>query len=98
MQNWNSEIIFGLTPAEVIFYGAAAVFAIAALVYCMKTGKPVRTAAAGMLSGAAALIAVHIFGGRIGLALPLNGLTAFVALVFGAPGVAAMCIIELLTG
>ena len=96
MQNWNSEIIFGLDLAEIIFYGAAIVFAIAALIYYMRSGKPVRNALLGMLSGTLALTAVHFFGGKIGLALPLNGLTAFIALVFGAPGVVFMCIIEML--
>ena len=96
MQNWNSEIIFGLDLAEIIFYGTAIVSAIAALIYYMRSGKPVRNALLGMLSGTLALAAAHFFGGRIGLALPLNGLTAFIALVFGAPGVVFMCIIELL--
>ena len=97
MQNWNSEIIFGLSLAEIIFYGIGIVSAIAVLIYYMKSGKPVRNALLGMLSGTFALAAAHFFGGRIGLALPLNGLTAFVALVFGAPGVVLMCIIEILT-
>ena len=97
MQNWNSEIIFGLSFAEIIFYGIGIVSAIAVLIYYMKSGKPVRNALLGMLSGTLALAAAHFFGGRIGLALPLNGLTAFVALVFGAPGVVLMCIIEILT-
>lgn len=96
MQNWDSQMIFGLTLAEIIFYGTAAASAIAALVYYMRSEKPVKNALLGMLSGALALTAVHFFGGNIGLALPLNGLTAFVALVFGAPGVVIMCIIEML--
>lgn len=96
MQNWNSEIIFGLSLAEIIFYGTAVLSAIAALIYYMRSGKPVRNALLGMLSGTLALAAVHFFGGKVGLALPLNGLTAFVALVFGAPGVVLMCIIEML--
>ena len=96
MQAWDQEIIFGLSLAEIIFYGAAVVFAIAALIYYMRSGKPVKNALLGMLSGAFALAAVHFYGGNIGLALPLNGLTAFIALVFGAPGVVFMCIIEIL--
>ncbi len=96
MQTWDQEIIFKLSLAEIIFYGAAAVSAAAALIYYMRSGKPVRNALLGMLSGTLALAAAHFFGGKIGLALPLNGLTAFVALVFGAPGVALMCIIEML--
>lgn len=89
-------MILGLTLAELIFYGAAILSAIAVLIYYMRSEKPVKNALLGMLSGALALTAVHFFGGKIGLALPLNGLTAFVALVFGAPGVIFMCIIELL--
>ena len=96
MQAWDKEIIFGLGLAEIIFYGIGIVSAIAVLIYYMKSGKPVRNALLGMLSGTLALAAVHFFGGRIGLAMPLNGLTAFIALVFGAPGVVLMCIIEML--
>lgn len=92
MQAWFAEI--GI--AKLIFYGVGVVFALSALAYFMKTDKPVKSAVIGMLSGVFALTAVHFFGGGIGLALPLNGLTVFVALVFGAPGVAAMCVIELL--
>ena len=94
MQNWDLGMIFEISLAELIFYCAGAVCAAAVLLYCMKTDKPVRTALLGMLSGAAALIAVHIFGGKTGLALPLNGVTVFIALTLGAPGVAAMCIIK----
>ena len=96
MQTWDTGIILGLTLPELIFYAAGAVCAISVLVYCMKTEKPFRTALLGILSGAAALIAVHIFGSRIGLALPLNGVTVFTALTLGIPGVAAMCLIKLL--
>lgn len=98
MQAWDQEMIFGLDLAEIIFYGIGIVSAIAVLIYYMRSGKPVRNALLGMLSGALTLAAAHFYGGSIGLALPLNGLTAFVALVFGAPGVAAMCVIGLLTG
>ena len=94
MHNWDPGIIAGLPLAEIIFYAAGAVCAIAVLVYCMRTAKPVRTALLGMLSGTAALMAVHFFGDKIGLALPLNGVTVFVSLVLGAPGVAAMCLIK----
>lgn len=96
MQAWNSEMIFGFTLAEIIFYASAAASAAAALIYYMRSEKPVKNALLGMLSGALALAAAHFFGGNIGLALPLNGLTAFIALVFGAPGVVVMCLIELL--
>lgn len=90
MQAWFAEI----NLAEIIFYGAGAAFALAALAYYMRTEKPVRNAVMGMLPGVLVLAAAHFFGGGIGLAVPLNGLTAFIALVFGAPGVAAVCLIE----
>lgn len=96
MQTWDPGIIFGLTLPELIFYAAGAVCLVSVLIYCMRTEKPLRTALLGMLSGAAALTAVHIFGSRIGLALPLNGVTVFTALTLGIPGVAAMCLIELI--
>ena len=94
MPDQYQRIISELSPAGMILYAAGAVCAIAVLTYCMRTAKPVRTALLGMLSGAALLIAVHIFGGKIGLALPLNGVTVFVSLTLGIPGVAAMCLIN----
>lgn len=96
MQNWDQGIITGLTLAEVIFYAAGAICTVAVLTYYMKTAKPVRTALLGMLSGAAVLTVVHFFGDRVGLALPINGVTVFVSLTLGAPGVAAMCIFKFL--
>lgn len=96
MQNGNSEMIFGLCAAELIFYGAAILCAAVMLVYYMKKEKPVKTALFGMLSGAAALLAANFFGAGIGLAVPLNGFTVFTALTLGAPGVAAMCLIHML--
>ena len=50
----------------------------------------------GMLTGAAALWAANFFGAEIGLAIPINGFTAFVSLTLGAPGVLALCVISLL--
>lgn len=89
-------MIFGLGAAELIFYGAMALCAAAMLVYYMRKDKPVKTAVFGMLSGVAALMAVNFFGGKIGLALPVNGFTTFAALTLGAPGVAAMCILQII--
>lgn len=93
MQDWGSGIIFGMAVAELIFYAAAAVWAIVMLVFYMKSDKPVKNALIGMLSGAAALLAVHFWGESVGIALPLNGFTVFAALCLGVPGVAAMCVI-----
>lgn len=88
--------IAGLSLPEMIFYGALALCALVMVIHYMRSEKPVKTALWGMLTGAAALIAVHFFGGKIGLALPLNGFTSFVAVTLGAPGVALMSIIELI--
>ena len=96
MPAWDTGIISGLTLAELIFYAVCALTVIAVLAYCLRTSKPVRTALMGMLSGIAALTAVHFFGSNVGLALPLNGVTVFTALTLGVPGVAAMCVIKLL--
>lgn len=89
-------MILGLGLPEMIFYIAMAVFAIAMLIHYMRSEKPVKTALAGMLSGTAALVALHFFGGSLLPALPLNGFTAFIALTLGVPGVAVMCIISIL--
>lgn len=96
MQDRDREMILGLGLPETIFYGAMAIFAVAMLIHYMRSEKPVKTALAGMLSGTAALVALHFFGGSVLPALPLNGFTAFIALTLGAPGVAAMCIISIL--
>lgn len=94
MQDRYTEIIFGLSFPEMIFYAAMVIFAVAMLIHYMRSEKPVRAALAGMLSGTAALVALNFLGGSVVPALPLNGFTAFIALTLGAPGVAAMCIIS----
>lgn len=96
MQDRNTEIIFGLDLPKIIFYSAMMLFAVIMLIHYMRSEKPVKTALTGMISGTAALIALNFFGESIGLALPLNGFTAFIALTLGAPGVAAMCIISII--
>ena len=80
--------------AELIFYGAFALAALVMLIYYMRREKPVRSAVLGMVSGAAALLAVHYL--EFLPTLPLNGFTAFAALVLGVPGVALMAILTLL--
>lgn len=97
MQDRYTKMIWGLPLPEVIFCGAMVIFAAAMLVHYMRSEKPVKTALAGMLSGTAALVLLHFFGGEALPALPLNGFTAFIALTLGAPGVAAMCIISVIS-
>ena len=57
---------------------------------------PLRSALFGMLSGAAALAAMHLYGGRIGAELPLNCFTAGVSLLLGVPGVTLLTVLLLL--
>ena len=97
MQDRYTKMIFGLPLPEVIFGAAMIFFAAAMLIYYMRSEKPVRTALAGMLSGAASLVALHYLGGGILPSLPLNGFTAFIALTLGAPGVAAMSVISIIS-
>ena len=47
-------------------------------------------------SGAAALAAMHLYGGRIGAELPLNCFTAGVSLLLGVPGVTLLTVLLLL--
>ena len=99
MQNRTSEMILGninITAAELIFYAVFALCAAIMLVYYKKREKPVKSAFFGMITGAAALLAANFFGAKIGLAVPINGFTAFVSLTLGAPGVLALCIISML--
>ena len=96
MQNRTSEIIFGLNAAELIFYGTMALCAAVMLIYYIKKEKPVKTAVLGMLSGGVTLMAANFFGSEIGLAIPVNWFTTFTALTLGAPGVAAMCILQVI--
>lgn len=85
-----------ITAAELIFYAVFALCAIIMLLYYRKKEKPVKSALLGMITGAAALLAANFFGAEIGLAVPINGFTAFVSLTLGAPGVLALCVISML--
>ena len=97
MQDRYTKMILGIPLPGIIFCSAMILFAAAMLIHYMKSEKPVRTALAGMLSGTAALVLLHYFGGEVLPAIPLNGFTAFIALTLGAPGVAAMWIISIIS-
>ncbi len=86
----------GLTPAELVFYGALTVSAAVMLIHYLKSEKPLKTAFKGMASGGMGLVLLHFFGGKIGLALPLNFFTAFVSLVLGLPGTVLLAVAELI--
>lgn len=83
-----------MNTGKIIFYVIFAIAAIIMLCSYMRSEKPAKTAFGGMVSGIAALLAVHFGGGYIGLYLPLNFFTTVVALILGAPAVIIMTLIE----
>ena len=60
--------------------------------YYFHTEKPAASAFKAMVSGAAALLAVHYFGYYAGVEMPVNLFTTLTALVLGIPGVIAAAI------
>ncbi len=98
MQDRDTGIIFGSPLPEIIFYGTMAIIAAAMLIHYIRSERPVRTALLGMLSGTAALLLMHHFGGAAPFLpeIPLNGYTAYIALTLGIPGVAVMAVISFL--
>ncbi len=87
---------FGMTLAELSVYGVMLLSAAAMLIHYMCSEKPVKTALKGMISGVSGLVLLHFFGVDIGLALPLNTFTVFIALTLGLPGTAAMCALQMI--
>ncbi|MGN0675377.1 MAG: pro-sigmaK processing inhibitor BofA family protein [Oscillospiraceae bacterium] len=87
---------FGITAAEIIFYGIMLLAAAAMLIHYIRSEKPLKTTLKGMISGASGLVLLHFFGGDIGLALPLNTFTVFISLTLGLPGTAAMCVLQII--
>ncbi len=83
-----------VSAGVLIFYiGLMLVFVIMAVHY-LKADNPSKTGLKGMLSGAASLIAVHFWGGYIGLYIPLNLFTTIMSLVLGVPAVIVMSLLE----
>ncbi|MFA5658974.1 MAG: pro-sigmaK processing inhibitor BofA family protein [Oscillospiraceae bacterium] len=66
------------------------------LVFYLKSDKPVKTAFKGMLSGAAALLLVNIFGTAFKVSLSVSLLNTVTALVLGIPGVSLLVLGKLL--
>ena len=83
-----------MEAGTVVFWGILIAAWIAVTVHYLRAEKPVKTAVKGMLSGVLTLVAVHFWGGYIGLSVSLNLFTSVVALVFGAPGVIAVSLID----
>lgn len=81
---------------ELIFKGIWAVLGIIMLRFYAKRKHTIISAAAGMISGSAALILLHFFGSSIGFAPQLNLFNTMVSLILGIPGVIMMAGIKFL--
>lgn len=57
-----------------------------------KRKSTIKSALFGMLSGGAALILLHYFGGYIGFSPPLNLFNTMVSLLLGIPGLTLIVI------
>lgn len=77
-----------------LFWAVIVIGWIVMTIHYLKSDKPAVNAFKGMLSGVITLAAVYFFGGYIGIYLTLNLFTCITALVFGAPGIIVLCMIE----
>lgn len=84
-----------VSTGELVFYVCLILVFIIMAVHYLKANKPVKASVAGMLSGAVTLIAVHFWGGYIGLHIPLNLFTTVISLVLGVPAVIIIALILL---
>ena len=66
----------------------------ATVVYHIRKTK--RSALLGMLTGAAALTLMHLYGGRFGVEMPLNCFTGGISLLLGVPGVTLLTVLLLI--
>ena len=83
-----------MQTSTLVFWGMLAAAGIAVLIHYIRAEKPLQTAVKGMLSGAAALAAVHFWGHYIGLSIEINLFNTVISLIFGAPGVIAVSLID----
>lgn len=74
---------------------AAGVCLLAVARTAAKSAHPARAILGSALLGMAALALVNLTGRTTGVTLPLNGLTAFVSVVLGAPGVVCLLLLGL---
>ncbi len=70
-----------------VFISLGIFCAIAMLIFYLKSEKPVLSAFKGMLSGAAALLIVNIFGTAFKVSLSVSAFNTVTALTLGIPGV-----------
>ena len=59
-----------------------------------RSRRPVRRCVAGALCGVGALGAVNLLAPFTGVSVAVNGVSAFAAVVLGAPGVAGLLVLQ----
>ena len=71
-------------------------FAVLLIFFCIKSRRPLRTAAINAALGIAALAAVNLTARFTGVHIPLNVYTVPGAAIFGMPACAAFVVLEIL--
>lgn len=85
-----------MLKTEWIFYGIWLIAGLWMLRCYLSRKRPLRSALLGMLTGAAALTLMHLYGGRFGVEMPLNCFTGGISLLLGVPGVTLLTVLLLI--
>ena len=79
-----------------VIISVLAIFALVLLFLCIKSRRPLKTAAINAALGIAALAAVNLTSRFTGVHIPLNVYTVPGAAIFGMPACAAFVVLEIL--
>lgn len=90
--------VSGAAGTHPAWWVLGALILLAAAVALARSPRPLRRALTGAVCGVGALGAVNILAPFTGVAIALNHITAFAAVVLGAPGVITMLLLRLLVG
>lgn len=81
---------------EAIFYTVCAAAALIMIIYYARRRRKLSSALFGGSTGLAALLLMNLFGGAVGVYLPLNLFNVCGSVILGAPFVAGLVIIRYL--
>lgn len=84
--------------AGAVWWVLGALILLTAALALARSPRPLRRALTGAVCGVGALGAVNALAPFTGVAIALNHITAFAAVVLGAPGVITMLLLRLLVG
>lgn len=84
--------------SKYILWGILIVFALVMFVYYKKSDKPLKNAFLGIFSGAFGITLLYLFGGTVGIVLPVSLYNILFSLILGIPGVIVLIILKLFTG